>query len=213
MADITSKSEFTQVKMMDLLDWSYEKALNGLPMTQSAMELASNYLSKHSSIEKSVDSLIRMQNAKAGTSGFLSGLGGVITLPIAVPANVASVMYIQMRMAAAIAFMGGYDLRDDQVKTLVYVSLEGKGATDILKQTGIQVGKKMAISSIKKIPHALIIKINQRVGFRLITKFGEKGAVNLVKVVPVLGGVVGGAVDITTTMTVGKVAKKMFISN
>ena len=71
----------------------------------------------------------------------------------------------------------------------------------------------MAISSIKKIPHALIIKINQRVGFRLITKFGEKGAVNLVKVVPVLGGVVGGAVDITTTMTVGKVAKKMFISN
>ena len=34
----------------------------------------------------------------------------------------------------------------------------------------------------------------------------------LVKVVPVLGGIVGGAVDVTTTMAVGKAAKRIFIS-
>ena len=98
--------------------------------------------------------------------------------------------------------------KDDQVRTLVYVSLAGNSAVDILKQTGIEIGKKVAISAIKKIPGQVITKINQKVGFRLLTKFGEKGVINLVKVVPVAGGVVGGVVDMGSTRTVGKVAKK-----
>lgn len=106
-----STQELTQSKMMQLLDWSYEKALNGLPGTPDAFELADNYLRKHTTVEKSVNSLIRMQNTKAGTSGFLTGLGGIITLPVAIPANIASVVYVQMRMVAAIAVMGGYDLK------------------------------------------------------------------------------------------------------
>ncbi|MCM3241777.1 EcsC family protein [Cytobacillus oceanisediminis] len=207
-----STQELTQSKMMQLLDWSYEKALNGLPGTPDAFELADNYLRKHTTVEKSVNSLIRMQNTKAGTSGFLTGLGGIITLPVAIPANIASVVYVQMRMVAAIAVMGGYDLKDDQVKTLVFVSLAGNGAVDILKQTGIEIGKKFAISAIKKIPGTVITKINQKVGFKLLTKFGEKGTVNLVKVVPVIGGVVGATVDVTSTMAVGKTAKKIFIT-
>ncbi len=104
-----AQTELTQGKMMQLLDWSYEKALNGLPGTPDAFELANSYLSKHSSVEKSVDALIRMQNTKATTSGFLTGLGGMITLPVAIPANMASVIYVQIRMVAAIAVMGGYD--------------------------------------------------------------------------------------------------------
>lgn len=206
-------NELSQGKMMKLLDWTYEQAITGLPGTPDAMELANSYLEKHSTVEKSVDSLIRMQNTKAGASGFATGLGGIILMPVTIPANIASVMFVQMRMVAAIACMGGFDLKDDQVKTLVYVSLVGKGATDILKNTGIQVGKKVAVASIKKLPNAIIVKINQRVGFRLLTKFGEKGVINLVKVVPVLGGVVGGAVDASTTMVIGKTAKKIFISN
>ena len=40
---------------------------------------------------------------------------------------------------------------------------------------------------------------------------GEKGAINLVKLVPVAGGLVGGGVDIASTKTIAKVAYKMFI--
>lgn len=53
----------------------------------------------------------------------------------------------------------------------------------------------MAVSFIKKIPKEVILKINQAVGFKLVTKFGEKGIVNLGKVVPVLGGFISGLVD------------------
>jgi hypothetical protein len=34
----------------------------------------------------------------------------------------------------------------------------------------------------------ILKKINQKVGFRLVTKFGEKGIINLSKLIPVVGG-------------------------
>lgn len=196
--------------MTQVLDWAYEKAVNGLPGTDTAAKLAENYLSKHSSVEEAIDSLIRWQNAKGITSGFLTGLGGLITLPVAIPANVASVMYVQIRMIATIAHMRGYDLKDDQVKTFVFVCLTGQAASDILKQAGIKLGTSLATQVIKKIPGEVIKAINKAVGVKLVTKFGQKGIVNLGKAVPLIGGVIGGAVDGIGTNTIGKTAKKVF---
>src|SRR5690606_30607041 len=97
-----------------MLDWAYEKSLDGIPGMDSAYEMAENFLSKHETSDQAIDSLIRWQNTKAATSGFLTGLGGIIVLPVTLPANIASVMYVQIRMIAAIAHMKGYDLKDDQ---------------------------------------------------------------------------------------------------
>ncbi|SES24584.1 EcsC protein family protein [Gracilibacillus ureilyticus] len=135
-----SKNNLTESKITQLLDWAYEKAVNGLPGIETASELAENYIRKHPSVDNAIDSLIRWQNAKGVTSGFLTGLGGLITLPVAIPANVASVMYVQIRMIATIAHMRGYDLKDDQVKTFVFVCLTGQAAADILKQAGVKLG-------------------------------------------------------------------------
>jgi len=200
----------TESKMTQVLDWAFEKAVNGLPGTETAEDLAQSYSSKHSSVEKAIDSLIRWQNAKGVTSGFLTGLGGLITLPVAIPANVASVMYVQIRMVATIALMRGYDLKDDQVKTFVFVCLTGQAAADILKQAGVKLGTTLATQAIKKIPGEVIKAINKAVGVRLVTKFGQKGIVNLGKAVPLVGGVIGGAVDGIGTNTIGKTAKKVF---
>jgi hypothetical protein len=204
-------SSLTESKVTHVLDWAYEKAVNGLPGTEAAADLAESYLRKHSSVENAIDSLIRWQNAKGVTSGFLTGLGGLITLPVAIPANVASVMYVQIRMIAALAHMRGYDLKDDQVKTFVFVCLTGQAATDILKQAGVKLGTALAKQAIKKIPGEVIKAINKAVGIRLVTKFGQTGIVNLGKAVPLLGGVIGGAVDGIGTNTIGKTAKKVFI--
>ena len=196
--------------IIKILDWSYDKAINGIPGMGTAEEMAQDYLKSNNSLEKQINSLIRMQDVKSGTSGFLTGLGGIITLPVTLPANVTSVLYIQIRMIAAIAYMCGYDIRSDQVKSLVFVCLTGNAAVDILKDIGIEVGKKILLSQIKNISGAVIVKINQKVGFRLLTKFGEKGIINLGKAVPVLGGLIGGTIDTIATHSVGKIAKKVF---
>jgi len=138
-------------------------------------------------------------------------LGGLITLPVAIPANVSSVLYVQLRMVAAIAHMGSFDIQSDQVQTLAYACLTGSAIANVLKQTGIKVGEKIAVSTINKIPGKVLTSINQKVGFRLVTKFGTKGVVNIVKLVPIAGGIIGGVVDVGSTQIIAKNAYHIFI--
>lgn len=205
-----SKNTITQSKIMEVLDWSYEKAVDGLPGMETAQELANKYLNRYNSTDEAIDKFIKWQQAKCATSGFLTGLGGIITLPVSIPANISSVIYVQTRMVAAIAHMRGFDLKDDQVRTLVYVALTGQAAADILKQAGIKFGTKMSTVLIKKIPFEVIKQINKAVGFRLVTKFGQTGVINLGKGIPFVGGIIGGTVDAVGTSTIGKTAKKVF---
>ena len=199
-------------KMMQALDWSYSKALVGLPGSKSVDSLARSYMNESGTLVQKVDALIRWQNAKCATSGFLTGIGGLLTLPVAIPANLASVLYVQLRMIAAIAKMGGYDVQDDKVRTLAYVCLCGNSAKDLLKDVGIAVGQKFATNFLKRqIPKEIIYAINKAVGFRLVTKSGTTGFINLGKAIPLVGGVIGAAFDGITTNTVGETAKRVFI--
>lgn len=178
---------------------------------KGAVDLAADYMAHGGDLEVQVDALINNQIIKCVTSGFLTSLGGFITLPVALPANVASVIYMQMQMIAAIARMGGYNLHDDRVKTLVIACLCGNEVKEILKQAGIQIGKKLTERAVQKISSALIVRINRAVGFRLLTKFGTKGAINLSKAIPVIGGLIGGGVDAYSTKVIGNKAKELFI--
>lgn len=186
-----------------VLDWSYTKAVTGFSGVDSAYELANEYLSQGESLNEQVDSLIKWQVAKSAASGFVTGIGGLITLPIAVPANIASVMYVQIRMICAIAHMGGHDIRSDKVKTFIYLCMVGNGAKELLKNVSVRISEKVLIRTVNSLVNQLSTK--------LATKMGEKGATSLGKAVPVLGGVVGGSLDAISTRIIGKVAKKIFI--
>lgn len=162
--------------------------MDGLPGLLPVEEMARDYMHGDELLERRIDELIRRQVAKASTSGFVTGLGGLLTLPLTIPANLSSVFYVQLRMIAAIAYVNGYDVRSDRVKTLCYACLCGNVANDVLKRVGITVGKKLSEQAIKRLPFEVIKGINRAVGFRLITKFGQTGVVNLGKAIPLVGG-------------------------
>ena len=208
------KKEFiSEAQMVTILDEIYDKVLDGIPKVSKPVSvLAEDYL-KVDAPERASKKLINNQVLKCGTSGFITGLGGIITLPVTLPANVTSVLYVQMRMIAAVAYMGGFDINSDQVQTLVYACLTGSAIADIVKQAGIKVGEKFAVAAIKKIPGQVLVKINQKVGFRLLTKFGTKGILNIVKLVPVAGGVIGGVIDVASTKIIARNAYNLFIKN
>lgn len=197
--------------IMKALDYAYEKAVNGAPGMNTAAELAENYAKKPESKKDQARSLIRWQVTKAGTTGFVTGLGGFATMPVTIPTDIAVVLYMQVRMIAAIAHLGGHNLNDDRVKALVYLCLAGNSAQELLKNAGIEISKKLATNMIKNISKDTIYAINKAVGFRLFTKFGEKGIINLGKAVPVLGGIIGGTFDGVATKAIGEVAIKAFI--
>jgi len=206
--------EVTEEKAAIILDTIYRKALDGIPkVSKSIEEMSQDYTKKHRTPEKAAKALAKNQVLKCGTSGFITGLGGVITLPIAIPANISSVLYVQMRMVAAVAHIGGYDVRSDQVQTLIYLCLTGTAITDVVKDAGIKIGEKALLAAIKKIPGETLKKINQKIGFRLITRFGEKGIINLGKMVPIAGGIIGGGFDVASTTVIARNAIKMFIND
>lgn len=73
------------------------------------------------------------------------------------------------------------------------------------------VTRKFAEQGLKRLSSEVIKKINQTVGFRLLTKFGTKGVVNLSKAIPIVGGITGAAIDGFSTNAIGKIAKKLFL--
>ena len=101
-----------------ILDCSYDKAINGVPGLGTAVEIAESYMNEQNLPIDSANSLIRWQVTKCATSGFVTGLGGLITLPVSIPANITSVLYIQTRMIGAIAHIGSR-LNHSQYATMV----------------------------------------------------------------------------------------------
>lgn len=204
------QKETAKSSQQKALDYVYEKAINGLPGFDTVEQLAKSYLDKHNNPVDAAKSLVNWHIAKCAASGFITNIGGMMTLPVTIPANIASVLYVQLRMVASIAHLSGYDIKDDQVKTFVFLTLIGQSLTAASKDVGVRIATKTAEQAIKKIPREVITKINRHIGFKLITKKGEKGAINLVKLVPIAGGVVGASIDGITTKIIGKRAIDVF---
>lgn len=206
------KTNITEEQMAEILNTLYIKSVNGIPKVSLPVDdLVADYIKKNPSVEEAAKSLINNSTVKCGTSGFITGFGGFATMIATLPANITSVMYVQLRMCCAIAKMAGYDIHSDQVQTLIYACLTGSAMSDILKQAGIKFGQKFGVAMVKKIPGKTITAINQKVGFRFVTKFGETGIVNLGKVVPVLGAFIGGGIDVASTRIIGYNAYKIFM--
>ncbi len=74
----------------------------------------------------------------------------------------------------------------------------------------MKVGELYAKKAIAKISGATLREINKKIGIKLLTKAGQKGVVNLTRIVPGVSGLIGGTIDAATTRLVGLAAKKAF---
>lgn len=206
--------EESSSKALTLVTKLQELGLEGkVPGMKSSIELAAEYLgdSSYGSHEDRIKSLIRYETSKTAGSGFLTGVGGLVTLPVSLPAGLGAAWIVQVRMVGAIAHLRGWNLGDDRVRTLCLATLLGDAmAKEIGKHMGTQVAMKGGKAAVGRISGKAIIDLNKKVGFRLVTKGGQKGVLNLGKAVPLLGGIVGGGVDATATRAVGGVAKRTF---
>lgn len=161
--------------------------------------------------EAAIRRVARETIASAGTAGLVTGLGGFVTLPVALPANIAGQAVLNARMVAAIAALRGWDLQDEVVRQAILVTVAGGSPNQVLRQFGITVGQKATATAIKRIPISVLRAVNKRAGFMLVAKYGTKrSVVTLAKGIPLAGGLVGGAVDASFTKTVSTIAKKSF---
>ena len=193
------------------LEWLYDRAVAGVPAMGSAGDLAVSYERQFVSREAAVDGLIKWQMAKAGTASFVASLGGVVTLPVALPASVASVTYIQLRMIAAIAHLRGHDIESDPVRSLALACLCGARVTDVIKDVGLRLGTQLAHEVVKRLSGDGLKQLNRAIACRLVAVTGTSTGVTMTKLMPVLGGVVSGGFDAALTRGYGRTAKRLFL--
>ena len=128
----------TSTAAQRVLDWSYHRAVKGAGKGEPVPQLAATYLARAGGDpEAAIQEFLRYARRRVGTVSFLTGLGGLATLPVAIPAEVANTLYMQLRMVTVIAALRGYDLNDDRVQTMTLITLPGNAAAASLKEAGI----------------------------------------------------------------------------
>lgn len=194
--------------------WAFDKAVAGVPGTESAAELAGRYSKKPGSLSERIDDLIRWQAARTGATGFAVSLGGIVSMSVAIPADFISLMFVQMRMIAAIAQLCGVtDMHDKRIRTLCVGCLAGEKILVALKDMGVVMGISTAHTALGAAvaSQAALTQVHKTVGASLLARFSQQGAAHFGKAVPILGGVVGGGVNIAFTYGVGRAARKLFL--
>lgn len=114
-------------------------------------------------------------------------------------------------MVGAIAHIRGYDLHDDRARALTVAALAGDATVkEVVRRIGTDLGTRAGKQAVARISGRALLDINRKVAFRLLTKAGSTGVINISKAIPLVGGVVGGTIDGASTGVVGNVAKRAF---
>jgi uncharacterized protein (DUF697 family) len=200
-------------RALQTANWLMTKSAEGFSKFTGAVTLAEQYVNDQSYADNDarVAALIRWEGAKNFSTGMATGIGGLATLPFSIPAGLGAGWILQGRLAMAIAHIYGHDVRDERVRTLVLIAVLGENMLkEPIKAAGVEISKRAAANAIKKLPVQALKEVNKAIGMRLITKAGQSGVINLTKIVPVLGGIVGGTVDAVMCAGVGTVATRLF---
>lgn len=196
----------------NLAAYLLEQGIRGVGPLSGAEALAAEYLGdgRFRDDEARVAALVRWETAKNFGTGFLTGLGGFITLPVAVPAALAASWVVQARMAAAVACIYGHDLDAERVRTKILLSLAGDVAREALKDLGLKVGDKLTQRAVEQVPGRLLVEVDKRIAAKLVAQVGQRVALRFPRAVPVFGGVVGGSLDAVVCRKVGATARTLF---
>ncbi|MFC0628169.1 EcsC family protein [Kribbella deserti] len=196
-----------------------EVAIDGYQRFPGAEAVAARYLEKQETdaqgrrdVQAALEAVIDQHVRLAGVQGFLTSIGGLITLPVALPTNLTGLAVVQTRMVAAIASLRGYDLDDPRVRTAVITCLLGEdGVTDRLKNSSLPTSP-LAMATAPVFDPELDRLVSAEVVGELIAHIGGKRmAITVTRRVPLLGGAVGAGVDGWSTYKIGQYADKVLL--
>lgn len=159
--------------------------------------------------ERAVHEVIENHVRYAGAQGFVTNIGGVVTMALTIPANVSGLALIQCRMIAGIAHLRGYDLDDPRVRNAILTCLLGEDTVNAMIKKKKLPAPPMALATAPVNDPDLDRLISAEVASELITKVaGKRIAVTVGRRVPIIGGVVGLSADAYSTWRIGRYADR-----
>lgn len=188
------------------------KAIDGFPGFPSAREIGQRRLAKRRDVDRAIRDVIDTHIRLAGVQGFVTNLGGVVAMPVAIPANLAGIAVLQLRMVASILYLRGYDVDDPRVRTAALLTLLGQDTVTKGVKSGTLGGTPYDIAtSLADLDPGRTELIASRVMTELMGRIGGKHAtLALAKRVPMVGGAVSAGVDAVSTYSIGRYAREEF---
>ena len=154
----------------------------------------SSSTSRRAIVDKGIHEVIENNVRLAGGQGFLTNIGGIVTMTFTIPANLAGLALIQCRMVAGILHLRGYDLDDPRVRTAILASLLGEERMLALIKKKQLPGTPMALATAPVHDPQLSVLMANEVASELISRVaGKKLARTVVRKIPLVGGFVGRA--------------------
>jgi uncharacterized protein (DUF697 family) len=185
-----------------------EIAIDGYGRMPSAKSAAAHYLQRQGgSVDEAISSIIDHHIGLASAQGFVTNIGGLAALPVAIPANLTGIAIVQVRMVAAIAHLRGYDLNDNRVRTALIMCLMGGQQVAKHIVDGTLPTSPMAVATAPMFDPDLDKRVADEVVSDLVARIGGKNlALATVKRIPLLGGGVSAIMDGIATYQIGRYA-------
>ncbi len=189
------------------------KAISGVGPLPSAAAAADKQLTQNDGhLDKATHDVIENHVRYAGAQGFLTNLGGLVTMAVTVPTNITGLALIQCRMVAGIVHLRGYDLDDPRTRVAILTCLLGE--EKILKMVGQRTlpGTPMELASTVVHDGTLDTELANEVAAELIARAaGKRLATTVGRRVPVVGGLVGASTDAYVTWKIGRYVDREFL--
>lgn len=189
---------------------AFERAVDGVGPLPGAAAAADAKLARFDgdrprAIREVVDSHVTL----AGAQGFLTNVGGLITMALTIPANVSGLALLQAHMVGGIAHLRGYDLSDPRVRNAVLACMLGNDGVKSLIKSKKLPSSPMAIATAPAYDPALDSRISAEVATELFARVAGKRTLAAVgRKMPLVGGGFGMVTDGFATYQVGRYAAR-----
>lgn len=189
---------------------AFDRAVDGAGPMRGAAEAADKRLAEHDgNVSEAIDSLIDSHVRLATAQGFVTNLGGLVTVAVMIPANISGLALLQCHMVAGIAHLQGYDLDDPRVRNAVLACMLGEEAVKGLVKNKKLPSTPMAIATAPSHDAELDRRVAAEVAAELIGRVAGKRTVTFIaRRAPIIGGGVGAVSDGFRTYQVGRFAAK-----
>lgn len=189
------------------------RAIDGVGPLSGAARAAEKQLAENpGDLQRAVHEVIELNVRLAGAQGFATNLGGLVTAALTIPANIAGVALVQIRMVAGIAHLRGYDLDDPRVRNAILACVLGEDAVKAAVKKRRIPARPLAIATAPTYDPELNKVMAAEVASELVTKVaGKRLATTVGRRVPVIGGLVGAGADGLATWRIGRYADRELV--
>jgi hypothetical protein len=160
-------------------------------------------------LDRMANSYIRKYTQVAGAQGFLTGLGGVVTLPVSVPTDVGAFLLLIARVNSAVMQTYGFESETEEGMTMLHVGLLAGLGIDKLTVVGANALVETLTKRITTKPYrdAVVIAMIRAVAKRVGVTLGKR---HFAKAVPVIGGGINAGMSGGLVYTFGRRSKHYY---